>query len=604
MNSLKPSRVAEIIRSMPGLFEIFFGRLAKWIRLLARWHKEGRLRRELLARRTRFHRETLEPRLMLSADVYAAVTGNLVVHVLDAGGTTPTLEVLDNGASALTHVRTAGDPYSLTFKGTTGYDTLQVDFGFDRAATAAEQAAISISFSGRGGSDKLDVGSPAATLYVPQSLTISSDQAMIVSGNLTVANDVHLEVDTASDGGMLGSNINAVSHARLLAMNANNSAGGSTDLVAHSTLNIDNSGFGGDGLQLAIIKGSSNADLTLDGSTTLSAGGNLTLSAVSDVVVNNIAKASALSSSGGGAPGTSLDAAVAMSIIDSSATAHVLGNSSLSAAGDFGIIAANTVNVTTVADETANGNAGFGATLALSVVHTNADASLDGAVIVTAQNVNLHATSVNDLSTTAKSTAGGAQQGGGAVPNQSEQRLADYGAATSDGSVNFAGAIAISDLGADTHAFIESGAVISASGNVDVLANFIDHASAIADASNTTGSKSPVGVPNDGGAAGVGVAVAIDIGKTCACWPFFILPYIVTGRITSTYGGSTSASLRIGSLRLLLENSPGFKMTSTTIPDSGLRMVRIASTSAERCISSSASFWFSRAWRNCSMDKR
>ncbi|MEO8751246.1 MAG: LEPR-XLL domain-containing protein, partial [Casimicrobiaceae bacterium] len=515
MSEKKQNRLLELIRSMPSLREIFFlGRLARWFRLLADWRKQGRLRRELLARRRdRPIMETLEPRVMLSADAYAAVGAgahDLAVKIVDVDGTTPTLQVLDNGTVKISHVLSAGDPYDLTINGSSGNDTLKIDFGFDRAATAAEQAVLSIKFTGGDGDDKVEVGSASATTYAPNSLSVISDEAMSVTGNLTTASNLHLEVNTTSDGGILGSNIDATSHAQLLATDAVLNAGGNIELIAHSTLTVNTSGVGDFGLQLAVVKGSSVAELVVAGNSSIDAGGNLTLSAISDVSVNDVAKASPQSSASGGASSNRLDAAVAMSIIDSSANSHVLGNTNLDASsGVVGVTAANTVHVTTLADGTANDNHNIGGTLALSVVHTDTDASLNGSVSVTAQDVNVNSTSSNDVTTTAKSTAGGAQQGNGRIPNPSEQQLATYGAATSDGKVMFAGAVAISDLDADAQAFISSGSVISASGNVGVLVNYIDHATTLADASNT--GSAAIGTPG-GGATGVGVAVAIDLG--------------------------------------------------------------------------------------------
>ena len=55
---------------IPSLFEIFFGRLANWIRQLVKWRKQGLLKRALQERQRRTMRmEVLEPRLLLSADL-------------------------------------------------------------------------------------------------------------------------------------------------------------------------------------------------------------------------------------------------------------------------------------------------------------------------------------------------------------------------------------------------------------------------------------------------------------------------------------------------------------------------------------------------------
>src|SRR5258706_6267435 len=83
---------------IPSLFEIFFGRLAKWIRQLATWRKQGLLKRALQERHRRTMRmEVLEPRLLLSADLTAGatwgttltVTATDATHVQMTDGTVP-----------------------------------------------------------------------------------------------------------------------------------------------------------------------------------------------------------------------------------------------------------------------------------------------------------------------------------------------------------------------------------------------------------------------------------------------------------------------------------------------------------------------------------
>jgi len=100
--------------------DLFLGRLARWFRLLADWRKQGRRVANLQARRReRPIMETLEPRVMLSADAYAAAGGgahDIAVKIVDVDGTTPTLQVTDNGAIKVSHVLSSGDPYDLTIK--------------------------------------------------------------------------------------------------------------------------------------------------------------------------------------------------------------------------------------------------------------------------------------------------------------------------------------------------------------------------------------------------------------------------------------------------------------------------------------------------------
>src|SRR5258707_12839851 len=78
---------------IPSLFEIFWGKLANWFRLLAKWRKQGLLKKALeAARRKRAMRlETLEPRGLLSAGL-AYSTGfpdpalDLTLRVAESAG--------------------------------------------------------------------------------------------------------------------------------------------------------------------------------------------------------------------------------------------------------------------------------------------------------------------------------------------------------------------------------------------------------------------------------------------------------------------------------------------------------------------------------------
>ena len=70
-NSSSPTTLAEKTYKfrLPSLFELFFGRLARWVRQLREWRKRGWLKKALAhkRRRTSFapRMETLEPRVLL-----------------------------------------------------------------------------------------------------------------------------------------------------------------------------------------------------------------------------------------------------------------------------------------------------------------------------------------------------------------------------------------------------------------------------------------------------------------------------------------------------------------------------------------------------------
>ena len=81
---------------IPSLFEIFWGKLANWFRLLAKWRKQGLLKKALeAARRRRAMRlETLEPRVLLSADISYASSA-LDLATVDVGHSIDHTDFLD-----------------------------------------------------------------------------------------------------------------------------------------------------------------------------------------------------------------------------------------------------------------------------------------------------------------------------------------------------------------------------------------------------------------------------------------------------------------------------------------------------------------------------
>ena len=123
---------------IPSLFELFFGKLANWIRRIAQWRKQGLLRKALqITRRKSAWFEALEPRLLLSADL---VHDTPVGFALDAtlkvadnqGGAV--LRLLDNLSNAVLGEHAFDQDVSVTVRGNDQSDKLVI--GFDRAALA------------------------------------------------------------------------------------------------------------------------------------------------------------------------------------------------------------------------------------------------------------------------------------------------------------------------------------------------------------------------------------------------------------------------------------------------------------------------------------
>ena len=120
-----------------------------------------------------------------------------------------------------------------------------------------------------------------------------------------------------------------------------------------------------------------------------------------------------------------------------------------------------------------------------------------------ASGVNVSATDNRTVTTLARATQGGAAPGS-PNPTKGQQTLTNYGAKTPDGSVNIAGAVAVTDLTGDANASVSGGTLTSSSAPLKVTATAANHPTTTADGSPASG------------AAGTGVGVAVAIGKTSA----------------------------------------------------------------------------------------
>ena len=137
---------------IPSLFEIFFGKLANWFRRLAQWRKQGLLKKGLEAARRRraMKLETLEPRVLLSADAFGA----LDLGEVDDGGAFDDIAILD----------------------TTDVPSIPAD----AAQTAGDVAGIELDLDG--GSDE-----PQAPINVVGEITLTLDSSSeVIVGAQTV----------------------------------------------------------------------------------------------------------------------------------------------------------------------------------------------------------------------------------------------------------------------------------------------------------------------------------------------------------------------------------------------------------------------------------
>ncbi len=201
------------------------------------------------------------------------------------------------------------------------------------------------------------------------------------------------------------------------------------------------------------------------------------------------------------------DAGITVVIVDADALAHISGGSTITISGAIDLKADNTINVVSAVDGS-SGDAG--ATLAVALVFTDTRAYIDGSSSVsagTSDGITLNANTNSSVISSATSTQGGAEQNtsGG---NQTEANLQDPNndgdtsdqASTSDGSIDFAGAVAITYLDVETHAYIASSGAIVAGDDITISASSANRGMATADGTET-----------GSGASGVGVAVTINI---------------------------------------------------------------------------------------------
>ncbi len=268
---------------------------------------------------------------------------------------------------------------------------------------------------------------------------------------------------------------------------------GNVNLTASSTINATAQGLlNMQGAELAVIDVDSTASVAVTGNSQITAAGNVTITAQSTVETT----ANALAASSGG--DSDVDAALATSLIDSAATARLSDTTTILAGGTLALSADNDIIATTMADGTAGGDTTVGGTLAFALVNSTTRAFAENNASISAANVQIDASSTEDISTTAKSTIGGATDNN----SDTQTKLNDYNAETSDGQVNVVGALAITDLTRHTEAFLATTNPVVATNDLRVRARSTTTSSATAD---STAADSTTGV---------GVAVAINVADT------------------------------------------------------------------------------------------
>ena len=264
----------------------------------------------------------------------------------------------------------------------------------------------------------------------------------------------------------------------------------SVSIGARSVVTAETDGFiGGIGFDIASISVNSGASVRIAGDSRVTSAGAVDIWASSDVD----AKAEAFAWAGVPTP----DAAVATVSITSSAAASVGGTSEIVAGDEFSLRSSDSIVAVTTADGASASPAAVGGTWADTSVDAESLASIEDSARITAAAVEVSATSSDEYTTAAVSTAGGAVQNGPALL----QSLVNSGARTSEGPVSLTAALGVTDFDRVARAFVATDGAVSATGAIE-----IDATSHVRSTTEATGAASAGGV-------GVGVAVAISIGS-------------------------------------------------------------------------------------------
>ena len=317
-------------------------------------------------------------------------------------------------------------------------------------------------------------------------------------GALTTANngDITISDQATTTGGIFNTSLLAnVSTSITLA--GGSLTGRNVSLNANSTVNVNSQSLSlyGGLVQVGVLTSDSTASISVT-SGMITASGNLTLTATSNVTTNLAAAPTSNSNN------TATDAAVSNSTVASSPTVTVSGGTLSDPSGTLSLTATNITNVTTTAMGNAGGSAGSakGGTVGVAEMLGDTDAVVTGGS-VTGGTVNITSTSNRTVTTSASATQGGATNPGAPNTTQGQQALSNNNAATADGSVNFAGAVAVTTLLGDTKAQIEGGSVTSTAP--------LTLQSSATSAPTTTADGSPAS-----GLAGTGIGTAVGIGVT------------------------------------------------------------------------------------------
>jgi len=272
-----------------------------------------------------------------------------VTDVVVDGSSVDDALVVDLDGTNIRVRTTTGTIESVSFAAPTGSLTINGDAGTDSVTVAAN-----LSLPGA------DLAINTESITVNSGVTISTDNGAGSYGDVTFTASASDTITTLLDP-------SATPIAQITVTDAT-ITGGSITMTSTATTSV--AVIGSDlvsefTFELAIAKPS--ALVSIDGASSVTSHadddstGDVTLSAVADVTGSVVANSLTTGS-------TNLDVTAAVTVVDSSAVAMVLGTTVIDADGALEILAANTSDVTTTADGTAGGITAVGAGAALAFI--------------------------------------------------------------------------------------------------------------------------------------------------------------------------------------------------------------------------------------------
>ena len=494
------------------------------------------VRRAAPARRKGYMLEAIEPRLLLSADIsYAVSTAHEFTLKAEGGNVVNLYQTGTSTVAGSATLSSAGDvnvniARGLPLGGDAAVsDTIHIDLdtlslldGF----VNANGSVLSINFAGGdqyAAADHvtLDTTGPASVGYglsIKSNSDIASNANFSVSGDLSITSEQVAPTPPLSD---LTAGFFDNLQSNISLDGANLTASGALNLTAHSDVTVSTTGTGMSAIQgaavtsfsgatiditgnsilhgtdinltsnvdgtltasasaaavkLVAVIGAASPQITIDGSSSLHATGNLTALSKSDVTIN------ASTSPETGSSDSSIDAAVVNTTYGSGAALSISGGALLDATGTASLTASSKLTANTTAD--ANVASTAGAAVAVTVVTGDTTGSISGAT-VDGSSVSLGASSERTLTTLAKASPGGSSEHSGGTENASETTLSDNNAETSDGGITVAGAVAVTTDTGNTSAFLDDATIGAGSGIAGVSASSVDVVATTADASYT-----------------------------------------------------------------------------------------------------------------------